>query len=85
MKYQWIATTAAILSAIGIYPLINNVIITQDTKSFSYNWILMGFVVNILWIIYGISNNLYIVSILSVVYLYSYFILLFLKVKYEGI
>lgn len=58
LKDEWVGFTAVILGVIAFGPLIWNTFNYQSTHSLHYGWLILRLITSILWVWYGVANNL---------------------------
>ena len=83
MKIVKVGYTATILSALSLLPTLHTTVIKKSTRSLNYYYLLLGFVAQILWIIYGYVNRDYPLLILATYLISIYTMLAIFKFKYE--
>ncbi len=57
-NYEWIGFIAAIGGVVSYYTLVYHNYIIQDTSSLSFTWLFLTVVLQLLWFIYGVANNI---------------------------
>jgi hypothetical protein len=80
---QEVGLLAAGISLFSFYSLVFHNFQIQDPTSLSWTWLLLGIVIQILWIIYGFANSILPTMLLTPLILIGYFGLLYLKVTLE--
>jgi uncharacterized protein with PQ loop repeat len=82
-KLEYIGFTSVILGIISFYSLVYHNYILQDTTSVSPIWLGMSVIIQILWLIYGITNNIRPTIISSPLFIIGLLYLIYLKIKLE--
>jgi uncharacterized protein with PQ loop repeat len=83
MKYEWIGFLATFLTALSLLPTVYTAIFKKSTNSISYGYILLGFLSQFFWLIYGIYNKNYPISTLAIYLMTVYIIIIIAKWHYE--
>jgi uncharacterized protein with PQ loop repeat len=81
-KKKNIGYVAMMLSFIGFSPIVYNIYKTKQTNNFTYSSIFISFIISTLWIFYGINQNSFVTIIRSVVFIFVYSFILYVKVFY---
>jgi len=82
-KLQHIGLLASGISLISFYSLVYHNFEIQDPTSLSWTWLFLGIIIQILWIIFGVTNEILPIMILAPLILFGYVTLLYLKIKLE--
>jgi len=82
-KLEYIGFISAILGVISFYSLVYHNYILQDTSSISPYWLVMSVIIQILWLIYGITNNIRPSIVTSPLFIIGLLYLIYLKIKLE--
>ena len=82
-KYEWVGFSAAILTIISFFSLVHHNHKLQDTRSLSPHWLFATFIIQLLWFIYAIANDIR-PSLVSVpLVILGLFYLSYLKIKLD--
>lgn len=82
-KYEIIAYIAGSLNIIAFFNLVIHNYTIRDTNSLSWTWLLTGLVTQVLWLIFGVANQILPNIIISPILMIGLFALLFLKINLE--
>tara|TARA_B110000285_G_C14791349_1_gene453160 strand:- start:305 stop:574 length:270 start_codon:yes stop_codon:yes gene_type:complete len=82
-KLEYIGFIAAILGTISFYSLVYHNYNLQDTTSISPYWLVMSIIIQILWLIFGISNNIRPTIVSAPLVIIGLVYLIYLKLKLE--
>lgn len=83
MKYVWFGYLATFLTALSLIPTVYTSTLKKSTNSISYAYILLGFLAQFCWLIYGIYNKNYPVLSLAIYLMVVYIIIFVAKWHYE--
>ena len=83
VKYEWIGFIAAIIGTVSFYTLVYHNYVTQDTTSLSFTWLIVTIILQLLWLIFGLVNNIRPTILASPLGAIGAMYLLYLKLKLE--
>jgi uncharacterized protein with PQ loop repeat len=83
MKHEWIGFSAVIISVFSFYTLVYHNYQIQNTQSLSLGWLFTATILQSLWFIFGIINNIRPTILMSPLMLPGLLYLIYLKVKLE--
>ena len=82
-KYEWVGFSAAILTIISFFSLVHHNHKLQDTKSLSPYWLFTSFILQLLWLIYSMANDIRPTLVSAPLIILGLFYLSYLKIKLE--
>ena len=82
-KYEWIGFSAAILTIISFFSLVHHNYKLQDTTSLSPSWLFATFIIQLLWFIYAIANDIRPSLVTTPLVMIGVFYLSYLKIKLD--
>ena len=82
-KYKYLLLISSVFTIFAFSNLVLRVHITKDTEHFTYLWITLNLVAQLLLFIYGIANNMHEVYVVSTIMLLYIVYILYTKVIYE--
>ena len=82
-KHEYIGFIAAILGVLASYSLVYHNYNLQDTTSISSYWLIMSLIIETLWLIYGISNNIRPTIVSAPIVIMGLLYLSYLKLKLD--
>ena len=82
IKKKNIGYIATILSLISFLPILHNVYKTKKTNNFSYASIALSFLISALWIFYGSHTNSFVTILRSIVFIFIFSSILYVKIFY---
>lgn len=83
MKLVWMGYTAMILSVISLLPALYKTVIEKNTHSYSYLYIIIGFISQLCWLIYSIENKNYPLGLLAIYLMIVFLAMTISKWYYE--
>lgn len=84
-KYNQLGLLAATINITATFPLVYYSTVNKDTKSFSYMWLILSLIAQMLWLIYGTINCAIPVITLATFLACVYIYLIVLKTYIERI
>ena len=82
-KYEWVGFSAAILTIISFSSLVHHNYTLQDTTSLSPYWLFTSFILQVLWFIYSIVNDIRPTLVSAPLVILGLFYLSYLKIKLD--
>lgn len=82
-QHKEIAIMSALFAIIAFYVLVYNTHVTKNTSNLSFVWLFLVIVAQILMVIYGKINHIYILYIPSIIYLIGLSYILYVKIIYK--
>jgi len=84
LKKEWVGEIAAVIGIIAFIPLVWHVTSKKTTYSLHYAWLIIKIFAAVLWLVYGITNDLppNITGSVAAIIILTY--LLFIKIYYES-
>lgn len=83
IKKKYIGYIAMVLSFISFSPILYNIYKTKKTTNFSYTSIAVSFFISSLWIFYGVHQRSFITVLRSLVFVFTYSFILYVKFFYN--
>jgi len=75
----WSGFLATLIGIVSFLPIIYKIIKTKNTVNFTITNLILALLSNVLWIVYGVGDSLFMPTLSGVLYFIIYSIILFYK------